>query len=193
MMVDAFNNMPERKGKASVRTNDRAMKRLFKEAVKVKDILSANKVADVKVPELLDYVTLRTLIERFDFESNSKHLLDRIALPVNEALSKAGLSNDDIEQVEILGGGLRIPRVLELIKAATNKNELMVHLNGDEAMCFGAAFIAANSSSSFKVRKVYLTQHPQFGYRIEIRPMTEQTQGAESEITYDKNLTLFKK
>ena len=47
------------------------MKRLFKESVKVKDILSANKVADVKVPELLDYVTLRTVLERSDFEKNS--------------------------------------------------------------------------------------------------------------------------
>jgi hypoxia up-regulated 1 len=173
MMVDAFNAMPERKGKASVRTNEKAMKRLFKEAVKVKDILSANKVADVKVPELLDYVTLRTVLERSDFEQNSKHLLDRISRPVEDALSIAGLSLSEIDQVEILGGGLRIPRVHELIKTATNKHELMVHLNGDEAMCFGAAFIAANSSSSFKVRKVYLTQHPQFGYRIEIRPMQE--------------------
>lgn len=71
----------------------------------------------------------------------------------------------------------------------------MVHLNGDEAMCFGAAFIAANSSSSFKVRKVYLTQHPQFGYRIEIRPMTQQdpTSSSDSEITYSKDLALFKK
>lgn len=78
MMVHAFDKMPERKSKPSVRTNDRAMKRLFKEAVKVKDILSANKVADVKVPELLDYVTLRTVLERSDFERDSKHLLDRI-------------------------------------------------------------------------------------------------------------------
>lgn len=69
----------------------------------------------------------------------------------------------------------------------------MVHLNGDEAMCFGAAFIAANSSSSFKVRKVYLTQHPQFGYRIEIRPMEEQKVSEDSNITYSKDLTLFKK
>ena len=60
-------------------------------------------------------------------------------------------------------------------------------------MCFGAAFIAANSSSSFKVRKVFLTQHPQFGYRIEIRPMNEQSQSGEGEITYNKDLTLFKK
>jgi molecular chaperone DnaK (HSP70) len=62
MLVDAFNALPDRKGKADVRTNSRAMKRLFKESVKVKDILSANKVADIKVPELLDYVTLKTVL-----------------------------------------------------------------------------------------------------------------------------------
>lgn len=82
MLVEAFNAMPERKGKADVRTNEKAMKRLFKESIKVKDILSANKVADVKVPELVDYVTLRTLLERSDFEARSKHLLDRVGIPV---------------------------------------------------------------------------------------------------------------
>lgn len=97
MMVDAFDKMPERKGKPSVRTNDRSMKRLFKESVKVKDILSANKIADVKVPELLDYVTLRTVLERTDFELKSKHLLDRIANPVQEVLKKSGLTLKDID------------------------------------------------------------------------------------------------
>jgi molecular chaperone DnaK (HSP70) len=83
-------------------------------------------------------------------------------------LTKAGLTIDQIDQVEIIGGGLRIPRVHELIKEHTKKNELMVHLNGDEAMCFGAALIAANSSNSFKVRKVFLTQHPNFEYRVQV-------------------------
>lgn len=63
---------------------------------------------------------------------------------------------------------MRIPRVHDLIKEYTKKNELMVHLNGDEAMCFGAALIAANASSSFKVRKVFLTQHPTFEYKVQI-------------------------
>ena len=89
--------MAERKGKPSVLTNDRAMKRLFKEAVKVKDILSANKMADVKVPELLDYVTLRTIIERTEFEKRSHDLLARVEAPVLDALKKSGLSLDDIE------------------------------------------------------------------------------------------------
>ncbi len=82
LMVEAFNAMPERKNKPDVRTNERAMKRLFKESVKVKDILSANKVSDVKVPELVDYVTLRTMLQRSDFELRSKHLLDRVGLPI---------------------------------------------------------------------------------------------------------------
>jgi hypothetical protein len=47
---------------------------------------------------------------------------------------------------------------------------LNVHLNGDEAMCFGSAFIASNSSASFKVRKVLLTQHPVSALSIHITP-----------------------
>jgi len=63
-LADRFNAMKERQGKPDIRTNDRAMKRLLKEVVKVKDILSANKQTQVKVGELADYVTLLTTVER---------------------------------------------------------------------------------------------------------------------------------
>jgi hypoxia up-regulated 1 len=96
ILVDRFNNLPERKGKADVRTNVRAIKRLEKEAIKIKDVLSANRVAEVKVPELLDYVTLKTMIERAEFEEKAKHLLDKVGAPVAQALALAGLSNSDI-------------------------------------------------------------------------------------------------
>ena len=43
MFADLFNNMKERKGKPDVRNNPRALKRLMKEAIKAKDVLSANK------------------------------------------------------------------------------------------------------------------------------------------------------
>ncbi len=58
LLAEKFNNMKEREGKDDVRKNVRALKRLQKEVIKVKEILSANKAAFVKVPELLDYVTL---------------------------------------------------------------------------------------------------------------------------------------
>ncbi len=69
----------------------------------------------------------------------------------------------------------------------------MVHLNGDEAMCFGAAFTAANLSSSFKVRKVYMTQHPSFEYRLQVTPLDKTVDSDDSKITYNRDFVLFKK
>lgn len=62
-----------------------------------------------------------------------------------------------------------------------------MHLNGDEAMCFGAAFIASNQSASFKVRKVYLTQHPLSAISIKISPANESrvVQQEEEQVAYE--------
>jgi len=171
IMADEFNNMKERKGKDDVRKNIRAVKRLYKEASKVKDTLSANKNMIIKVPELLDYVTLKFTLERTLFEQKSEHLFKRVAAPAQQALEKAGLKASDIDQIEILGGGIRVPKVQEILKKVTEKEILHVHLNGDEAMAFGSTFIATNSSSEFRMRKVYLTHHPEFDYRITIKPI----------------------
>ena len=87
-----------------------------------------------------------------------------------------------------------------------------VHLNGDEAMCFGSAFIASNSSASFKVRKVLLTQHPVSPISIHITPANvsriaesgqetvtqdadtqeNSTEGNTSGILYDRTYQLYK-
>lgn len=88
-----------------------------------------------------------------------------------------------------------------------NDKELNVHLNGDEAMSFGASYIAANSTQSLKVRKVFLTQHPQHDIRINIHPLDEKvkeekrelaknTDGeeeVEDKITYEKETVLYKR
>lgn len=99
-----------------------------------------------------------------------------------------------------------MPKVQDIIKEKMKKDELHVHLNGDEAMCFGSAFIAANSSSSFKVKKVYLTQHPQHAIKIEIKPIEpieaaetvdtpegEEAGDGEKPISYEKEVVLYKK
>ena len=157
LLAEKFNALPERAGKPDVRENVRALKRLQKEAIKVKEVLSANKQASVKIPELLDYVTLQVVFEREELEQNSLEVFSRAMDPVNEALEKAGLTLDDIAHVELLGGGIRVPAVTQALEAGMPGKELAVHLNGDEAMCFGTAFIGSNSTTSFKVRKVLLT------------------------------------
>jgi len=89
--------LKERQGKPDVRTNERAVKRLYKDSVKILEILSANKFASVKVPELLDYVTLQFNLEREEFEKISEQFFSRITKPIEEALAKAGLKIEDID------------------------------------------------------------------------------------------------
>lgn len=113
-----------------------------------------------------------------------------------------------------------MPKVQAILKEQMDDKELHVHLNGDEAMSFGSAFIASNSSASYKVRKVYLTQHPKYDIRIRMSPLdpevadlkkqeaeafaaaaeTESSEGEEGEekstnspIVYEKETVLYKR
>ena len=83
IMADKFNAMKERQGKPDVRTLPRQMKRLYKEASGIKDILSANKLVNIKVPELHDYVTLAFELTRDDFEEACSHLFERVKGPID--------------------------------------------------------------------------------------------------------------
>ena len=103
--------MEVRKGKIDVRDNTKALRRLFKESVKIKDVLSANKQTLVKIPELHDYDTVKFDLQRTQFEEASSHLLDRVRAPLDSVLEKAGLTIEDIDAIELLGGGIRVPKV----------------------------------------------------------------------------------
>lgn len=111
ILAEKFNAMKERQGKPDIRENPRAVKRLLKEVVKIKDVLSANKLMQIKIGELADYVSLITTIERKEFEDEAAPLFARVVSPVHEALTKAGLTINDIDQIELLGGGIRVPKV----------------------------------------------------------------------------------
>lgn len=59
------------------------------------------------------------------------------------------------------------------MEIALGRKDLSTHLNGDEAMCFGSAFIASNSSSAYKVKHVFLTQNPKYDVHIKISALNE--------------------
>ena len=52
-----------------------------------------------------------TTIERKEFEDEAAHLFARVMAPVYEVLAKAGMTIDEVDQVELLGGGIRVPKV----------------------------------------------------------------------------------
>ena len=98
-----------------MREYPKVVKRLLKEVLKMKDILSANKQVQVKLGELQDYVTLNTVVERRELEEAAKAFFERVMMPVEQALVKSGLTIEDIDMIELLGGGIRVPRIQELL------------------------------------------------------------------------------
>ena len=143
--------------------------------------MSANKAASVKVPELLDYVTLQFSLERIEVEEAAKDFFSRVGGPIKQVLEQAGMTMADVDQVEIIGGGVRVPKVAEMLNVALEGKNQSTHLNGDEAMCFGSAFIASNSSSAFKVKQVFLTQNLKNDIHIKISPLNESDALTEDE------------
>lgn len=146
------------------------MTKLRLQANKVKEILSANMEFPVKAEQLHADVDLNTKVTRAEFEAACEDLFARITVPIDEALSRASLTLQDIHSVELLGGGVRMPRVKKILDSyfANSKVDVGQHLNGDEAMAMGAAFRAANLSTSFKVRKVGLNDISSFGVSVRL-------------------------
>lgn len=145
-----FNKMG--KTKTDVFTNPRAMAKLFKEAGRLKNVLSANTEHYAQIEGLLDEQDFRLLVTREQFEELCKDLFTRVTAPLDRALASSGLSIDLITQVVLFGGNTRVPKVQDILKAHIGQ-ELGRNLNADEAACMGAVYRAADLATGFKVKK----------------------------------------
>lgn len=158
-----------------VRKNVRAMTRLRLEAVKVKEVLSANAEYPVKIEQLHADADLITKVTRAEFEEHIAGLLTRATLPVETALKMANISLENVNIVEIIGGGVRVPSVKRTLQDyfGAAKLDLGQHLNGDEAMALGAALRGANLSTAFRVRKIGMQDISSFGVLVELSDAPE--------------------
>ncbi|KAK0718197.1 heat shock protein 70 family [Lasiosphaeria miniovina] len=139
------------KYKVDITTNPKAMTRVLAAAEKVKKMLSANQQAPINIESLMNDVDVRAMITRQEFEAMVDPLLSQINGPLEQALADAKLTKDDIDIVEVVGGGSRVPAVKDRIQAFFGK-PLSFTLNQDEAVARGCAFSCAILSPVFKVR-----------------------------------------
>ena len=164
MLADEVNK--KRPGKDDIRGFARSMFSMDKIANKGKLMLSANDKAPMFLDSLPPDDTSASIhLPREDYETMCEDMLARVVQPVHDALEMAKMTVADINSVEIIGGGVRVPKVQELVKAAVGK-DLGVHLNGDEAMALGAAFYAAKLSPVFKVRQVDMVDVTPFNFNL---------------------------
>lgn len=141
------------KTKTDVRTNARAMAKLFKEAGRVKNVLSANANHYAQIEGLLEEIDFKVQVTRDEFEALCTDLFARVAAPLEAALRSANLPLSLIRQVILFGGGTRVPKVQEHLRAAIDGAEPGKNINMDEAAAMGAVYRAADLATGFKVRK----------------------------------------
>merc|ERR1719482_1050943 len=95
--------------------NPKAQRKLMAQAQKTKAVLSANKQSPFIVESLYEDTDFQASIKREEFETMCKDLFDRITTPIETALKTANLTMEDIQHVELVGGGWRVPKVQQIL------------------------------------------------------------------------------
>ncbi|XP_055872671.1 heat shock 70 kDa protein II-like [Biomphalaria glabrata] len=124
----------------------KSIRRLFIAWEKAKIILSSNKETSITVDSLFDGIDFCTTITRAKFEEVCDDLLTSILLPVQRALHDARLDKSQIDEIVLVGGSTRIPRVQQLLSDSFGGKQLNKSLNADEAVAYGAALQAETLS-----------------------------------------------
>ena len=125
-----------------LRGDKMALQRLKEAAEKAKMELSSTTQANINLPFITADATgpkhLDYTLTRVEFERITRDLLERCKGPVQRALSDAGLSTGEVNEVILVGGSTRMPAVQELVKSITGKQPNM-SVNPDEVVAMGAA------------------------------------------------------
>ncbi|XP_077402735.1 hypoxia up-regulated protein 1 [Vanacampus margaritifer] len=169
----------QKKTTKDVRENHRAMAKLLKEAQRLKTVLSANAEFMAQVEGLIDEIDFKAKVSRAEFEELCADLFERVPHPVHDALTVAEMSLDEIEQVILVGGSTRVPKVQEVLLKAVGKEELGKNINADEAAAMGAVYQAAVLSKAFKVTPFLVRDAAVYPIQVEFTREVEE-EGAKT-------------
>ena len=138
-----------------VLSSPKAMFRLAAGCERLKKVLSANAVAPLNVESLMEDIDAASQLKREEFEALIAPLLERVAVPLQEALDQAGLTKDQIHSVEMVGGSSRVPALKERVSEFFGKT-LSFTSNQDEAVARGCTLACAILSPVFRVREFHV-------------------------------------
>lgn len=184
-LVDHFAAEFKEKFKIDINTNLKAKTRVAAAVEKLKKILSANAQAPISIESLMEDKDVRGSLKREELEALVQPLLDRVTVPLEQAMKETGLKPEDIDAVEMVGGCTRVPSIKDRVSKFFGK-PLSYTLNQDEAIARGCAFSCAILSPVFRVRDFSI--HDIVSYPIEFT--WEQSPDIPDE---DTTLEVFKK
>ncbi|XP_061910207.1 heat shock 70 kDa protein-like [Entelurus aequoreus] len=142
-MVNHFVEEFKRKHKKDISQNKRAVRRLRTACERAKRTLSSSTQANIEIDSLFEGIDFYTSITRARFEELNSELFRGTLEPVEKALQDAKLDKAKINDIVLVGGSTRIPKIQKLLQDFFNGRDLNKSINPDEAVAYGAAVQAA--------------------------------------------------
>lgn len=125
--------------KGDISKDKRALQKLRREAERVKRSLSTQHQGRLEIESLLDGADFTETLTRARFEELNNDLFRQTLGPVEKVMKDAGMKKSEVDEIVLVGGSTRIPKIQELIKDYFNGKEPSRGINPDEAVAYGAA------------------------------------------------------
>ncbi|GKY93903.1 luminal-binding protein 5 [Mayamaea pseudoterrestris] len=138
-VMQYFIKMMKKKSDVDITSDKRALQKLRKEVERVKRALSSQQQARLEIEDLAEGFDLSETLTRARFEELNNDLFKKTMGPVARVMEDADLSKDEIDEIVLVGGSTRIPRVQQLISEYFGGKEPSKGINPDEAVAYGAA------------------------------------------------------
>jgi len=142
-MVDYCLQEIKRKYKKELTDNQRALRRLRTSCERAKRTLSSSTVASIEIDSLIDGMDYNTTISRAKFEDMNMDYFRKCMEPVEKVIRDSKLSKSQIQQIVLVGGSTRIPKVQQLLSDFFGGKDLCRSINPDEAVAYGATIQSA--------------------------------------------------
>ena len=125
--------------------NGKAKRRLKVACEKAKIILSSEQETTIEIPNIAEDEDMDITILRTDFEDCCQELFDKCISCVKKALENAEIKKENIDDIVLVGGSTRIPKIQEMVKLFFNRKQLIQNkgVNPDEAVAYGASYLAS--------------------------------------------------
>jgi len=138
-VIEFFVKSFKRKHKIDIRQNQRALAKLRREVEKAKRALSATHQVKIEIESFANGMDFSETLTRARFEELNNDLFRKTLKPVATVLKDGGLKKSEVDEVVLVGGSTRIPKIQKLVKDFFGGKDPNRGINPDEAVAYGAA------------------------------------------------------
>lgn len=142
-LVEHFSNEFKKKYGKNIKENSKSLSKLKVACENAKCILSSSSITNIEIDSLYDGIDFKSSISRAKFEDLCMDLFRDCLKPVDKVLEDADMDKSHIDEIVLVGGSTRIPKIQSLLSDYFDGKELSKSINPDEAIANGAAVQAA--------------------------------------------------